>query len=103
MPDYAGDRLQVPPELELAGAKLNTMATTIGDHLNDLKTQLVPLEASWTGDAQPHYQYLQAAWNTAAHGLFGVDGVLGEIASAVNLAWNNYSECEWANVRTWRG
>jgi hypothetical protein len=41
-------------------------------------------------------------WNIAAEGLFGPGGVLGQISSALNLSWNNYSECEWANLRTWR-
>jgi hypothetical protein len=38
------------------------------------------------------------------HGLFGAadqGGVLGEIAAAMNVSWNNYSEAEVANVSTW--
>ncbi|WP_432990758.1 WXG100 family type VII secretion target [Dactylosporangium sp. CA-233914] len=103
MPDIAGSTLQVPPELETAGARMSSTATTISDELIALKAMLAPLEAHWTGTAQPYYEALQAQWNNAARELFGPDGVLGDIASALNLAWRNYSECEWVNTRTWRG
>jgi hypothetical protein len=44
-------------------------------------------------------------WNTAANGLFGSaanEGLLGEIANAMGVAWGNYSDGEWANVSTWK-
>jgi hypothetical protein len=43
-------------------------------------------------------------WNTAATGLFGTaseGGILGEIAAAMNVSWNNYSMAESANASTW--
>jgi WXG100 family type VII secretion target len=103
VPDIQDTRLQVPPELEMAGTTMNNTASTIDGQLNALKSQLVPLQDHWQGAAQQYYEELQAEWNVAADGLFGPDGVLGEIASALNLSWNNYCDCEWANVRTWRG
>ncbi|WP_280897132.1 hypothetical protein [Streptomyces sp. SAI-135] len=45
---------------------------------------------------------MQNGWDLAANGLFGEDGVLGRIAHAMNVNWNNYSDAEWANVSTWR-
>jgi hypothetical protein len=45
---------------------------------------------------------LQGEWNLAADGLFGPTGVLGKIAYSLNLSWANYSDCEWANVKTWQ-
>ncbi|GAA5179197.1 hypothetical protein GCM10023322_08460 [Rugosimonospora acidiphila] len=102
MADPADSNLRVPPELENAGAQLSGTARTIDDQLSTLKNQLVPLQDYWQGPAQSYYQDLQAEWNVAAQGLFGPDGVMGEIASALNLAWNNYTDCEWANVRTWQ-
>ena len=102
MADVDGSNLRVPPELEMAGSTMQGTAGTIDQQLNDLKAKLMPLEDWWTGPAQTYYYALRAEWNVAAEGLFGQNGVLGEIASAMNLGWNNYSDCEWANVRTWR-
>jgi WXG100 family type VII secretion target len=103
MADIMNSRLQVPPELEGAGAMMNRTAATIEGQLITLRGQLVPLEDSWQGPAQDSWHGLQAQWNYAADGLFGPNGVLGAIASALNLSWDNYCDCEWANVRTWRG
>ena len=59
-------------------------------------------QESWTGAAQSYYAGLQTEWNIAADGLFGPNGVLGIIAQTMNLNWNNYTECEWANVQAWK-
>ncbi|MGX9227921.1 hypothetical protein ACWV95_20050 [Streptomyces albus] len=45
---------------------------------------------------------MQNEWDIAAEGLFGYDGVLGRIAHAMNINWNNYSDAEWSNVSTWK-
>lgn len=102
MADPASSHLRVPPELEFAGGQMSTTATTVEGQLNDLKAKLMPLQDYWQGPAQSYYEELQAEWNVAAEGLFGPGGVLGEIAAALNLSWNNYTDCEWANVRTWQ-
>jgi WXG100 family type VII secretion target len=102
MVDVSGAKLVVPPDLETAGQQLNYKAQGIVDMIDGLKKQLDPLAENWTGWTASYYQPLQAEWNMAAEGLFGQDGVLGQIAHALNLTWNNYSECEWANVRTWQ-
>jgi WXG100 family type VII secretion target len=95
------DNLRVPPELEGAGGKMAGHAATIEGYLNTLKGKLDPLKDYWQGPAQQYYQDLQAEWNAAAEGLLGPTGVCGDISSALNLAWNNYTDCEWANVKTW--
>ncbi|WP_422747577.1 WXG100 family type VII secretion target [Micromonospora sp. WMMD1219] len=116
MVDPSGSNLRVPAELELAGQTLNNKAEVIVEQLDTLIRTLSPLldEAAsakydaaaaadgWQGSAQSYYSGLQGEWNIAANGLFGETGVLGVIASALNLSWNNYMEGEWANVRTWR-
>lgn len=102
MPDVIGSKLVVPPELQAAGTELNRQADAIVDMLDALKAKLAPLVDIWTGPAASYYQPLQQEWNIAADGLFGPTGVLGQIASAMNVNWNNYSECEWANVRGWQ-
>ena len=92
----------VAAELESVGTYLNGQATEISDELSQLASYLNQLEAIWQGAASGYYQGLQAEWNIAAEGLFGPDGVLGEIATAMNVSWGNYSDAEWSNSQTWQ-
>ncbi|MFG1885218.1 WXG100 family type VII secretion target [Micromonospora sp. NPDC049102] len=102
MPDPSSSSLRVPLELEMAGSQLNGKAAEIVSELDALKSKLQPLSETWQGDAKTYYEGLQGEWNLAADGLFGPEGVLGLIASALNLNWNNYSRCEWECLNTWR-
>jgi WXG100 family type VII secretion target len=92
----------VATELEGVGTYLTGQATEISDELNQLASYLNQLEVIWQGAASGYYQGLQAEWNIAAQGLFGPDGVLGEIAHAMNVTWANYSDAEWSNSQTWQ-
>ncbi len=97
-------QLMVQEELSGAGQYINNSAQTMADQLNSLIAQLQPIaDGGWTGGASSWYQGLQDEWNYAANGLFGPDGVLGEIAQAMQVNWNNYAEAEWSNVQTWQG
>jgi uncharacterized protein YukE len=103
MPDIDGTPIYVSTELGNAGAWLNTQATTCSEDLSRLKAQLAPLADAWTqSKAADYYQGLQQEWNIAAEGLFGPDGVLGQIAHAMNVNWGNYSDAEWSNIQTWQ-
>lgn len=102
MPDVAGARLVVPSELQAAGTYINGVASVIEGELGALKNLLMPLEDTWIGAAKTYYQGLQSEWNVAADGLFGPTGILGQIAQTMNLNWNNYTDSESANVRTWQ-
>ncbi len=102
MPDVSGTPLVVPPDLETAGTELNKQAQGIADELHDLWQELNPISDLWVGPASSYYQPLMSDWNKAADGLFAPTGVLGQIAHALNMVWNNYSECEWANVKAWQ-
>jgi len=88
--------------LEAVQYWLNDRATIIMDKLQNLARQLDPLEATWSGQAQQYYFGLRQEWNSAASGLLAPDGVLGEIARAMGVVWNNYSQAEWDNARTWQ-
>ncbi|GGK78771.1 WXG100 family type VII secretion target [Mangrovihabitans endophyticus] len=102
MVDPASSNLKVPADLEQAGARLNQMADAITEKLVDLKKRLAPLDETWQDEARERYRHLQNEWDSAADGLFGVnDSVLSAISRTLNVAWDNYSECEWANIRTW--
>jgi WXG100 family type VII secretion target len=92
----------VAADLEGAGPYLNGQAAEISDELNQLASYLNQLQAIWQGRASGYYQGLQTEWNVAAEGLFGPDGVLGEIAHTMNVAWGNYSDAEWSNSQTWQ-
>jgi len=81
---------------------LNDRATIIMDKLQTLASQLDPLEATWSGKARENYFGLRQEWNSAATGLLAPDGVLGDIARAMGIVWNNYSQAEWDNARTWQ-
>ncbi|HEY6494949.1 MAG TPA: WXG100 family type VII secretion target [Trebonia sp.] len=94
--------IAVPTDLEGVGAWLNEQAATISDELLALVHQLAPLQSTWTGQAATYYEGLQAEWNTAANGLFGPDGVLGQIATAMGVNWNNYADAEISNTKTWQ-
>ncbi|MFG2226228.1 WXG100 family type VII secretion target [Streptomyces sp. NPDC048644] len=93
--------LLVRHELQNAGTHINNLSEQIAEELHQLITLLQPIAETWQGDAQVYYEGLQQEWNIAAEGLFGPNGVLGQIAMAMNVNWENYSEAEWANTKTW--
>lgn len=99
-----GTPLLVDESLSGSGTQINAQAQAIVDELNTLYNQLQPLVESWTGQAASYFDPLMQEWNTAATGLFGTaseGGILGEIAAAMNVSWNNYSMAESANASTW--
>jgi WXG100 family type VII secretion target len=102
MADVDSVPIAVPTDLESAGAYINSCASTMADELHTLWTQLESLQSIWTGSAHTYYEGLQQEWNTAAAGLFAPDGVLGQIAGAMNVNWGNYSDAEASNARTWQ-
>lgn len=100
MSSIESSTIVVREELAAAGAAMNGMAQGIADELDQLMRQLAPLQEEWVtpaGGAADKYYDAQLAWNSAAEGLFGPQGVLGEIAARMNVIWNNYAETDWAN------
>jgi uncharacterized protein YukE len=96
--------IMVQQELADAGPYINNQATMISDQLRSLASYLSALPETWRGGASFIYQGLQDDWNAAAEGLFGPAGgvgVLGQIATTMNVAWVNYSDAESANSQTW--
>ena len=103
--DIENSTISVAGDLSGAGSTIIGYSNEISGELQSLVSQLSPLTSStdWQGAANDYYNNLQQEWNIAAAGLFGPDGVLGQIANAMNITWNNYSDAEWANVKTWSG
>jgi len=102
MTNVDGASLMVAAELEGAGAHINGVAAGLADELKSLAAALQPISETWTGTASANYEILQQEWNYAAMGLFGPDGVLGEIAQAMNVNWGNYADAEWSNSQSWQ-
>ncbi|MFI7354878.1 WXG100 family type VII secretion target [Streptomyces avidinii] len=103
MADVDGTPIYVGEGLAAAGGWLNARAGEVSGELQGLKSQLIPLADSWReSHAATYYQDMQNEWDLAANGLFGPDGVLGRIAHAMHVNWNNYSDAEWSNMSTWR-
>ena len=96
--------LLVGDPLSQAGTRINNAAQQIMDELNALYQQLRPLIETWTGPAASYFDPLMQEWNYAATGLFGSadqGGILGQLAAAMNVSWNNYADAESANASTW--
>ncbi|GLZ16201.1 hypothetical protein Acsp04_64360 [Actinomadura sp. NBRC 104425] len=103
MADVDGTQIYVGEGLATAGGWLNGRAAEIEGQLETLLTKLAPLADAWTkSQAATYYQDMQLQWNISAEGLFGPDGVLGQIAHAMNVNWGNYADAEWANIRSWK-
>lgn len=103
MADINSSDIYVGEGLGEAGGWLNGRASQIADELGSLKGRLAPLQDAWNqSQAATYYQDMQQEWNIAAEGLFGPDGVLGEIARALHVNWGNYTDAEWANIQTWK-
>ena len=84
--------------VEGAAADADNVAGHIDRQLDDLRSYLSPLVASWSGQAAGDYQALQSRWDTSAADL---NSVLREIAAALRTAHANYSEAEAANTAMW--
>jgi uncharacterized protein YukE len=103
MADIDSTPIQADPELKDKAHALTTLANECIDTLDGLQRKLRPLAEAWThSQAASYYQGLQQEWNIAVEGLMGPDGVLGQIAHALHISYENYAEAEWANIGTWR-
>ncbi|MET9108265.1 MULTISPECIES: WXG100 family type VII secretion target [Streptomyces] len=104
MPDIEGTPIRVGTDLEGAGTYLNGQAAHIMGELNALRARIQSLIDTWNAQSATDYQMRMHEWDMAAVGLFGSeaeDGVLGEIARAMNVNWGNYVGAEEANIKTW--
>lgn len=103
MADIDGTEIYVGEGLGAAGGWLNGRAGEIEGELQTLMNKLTPLRDSWLkSQAATYYEDLQQEWNIASEGLFGQNGVLGQIAHTMNVNWGNYTDAEWSNIQTWK-
>ncbi len=84
--------------LEAAAGSISTQAGKVQSSLDDLKSYLQPLVATWTGTASEQYQAHQAQWDKAAADL---QSVLAAIGTAVQRAAEDYRDGERNNANRW--
>ncbi|WP_329366236.1 WXG100 family type VII secretion target [Streptomyces sp. NBC_01483] len=103
MPNPDGLPILVTVGLGEAGPTVVNRADDIIDRLNDLKTRLAPLAESWNrSQAAGYYQEQQAKWDQAATALLDPQvGILGDIARALNISYQNSTDAELSNIQTW--
>jgi len=82
---------------ELAAGQQNITGTVnaVNGQLDDLKSFLAPMVATWEGSAAETYNALQRQWDTAAADL---NQVLAQIATAVGTANDAYQQAESTNT-----
>jgi 6 kDa early secretory antigenic target len=85
-------------EIAAASQSINTTSNTLDSLLSDLKSNLAPIGASYTGAASEAWQEKQRQWDTAYADL---RQVLSSIAAAVGQAGENYQATEQANTNRW--
>ncbi|MBV9312133.1 MAG: WXG100 family type VII secretion target [Pseudonocardia sp.] len=85
---------------DLSVAQQNVVGTSqrMTAQLEDLKRFLVPMVASWSGQAADDYQAKQRQWDTAAADL---TSVLARIGTAIGQANEGYQQVEAVNARRW--
>lgn len=86
--------------VETAAGDTDTVASHMDQQLDDLKSYLSPLVATWSGQASTEYQALQSQWDRSASEL---NVILREIANTLRAAHANYTQAERANTAIWAG
>ena len=85
-------------EIAAASQSINSTSNTLDTLLGDLKRNLAPIGASYTGAASEAWQQKQQEWDRAYADL---QQVLSSIAAAVGQAGENYQATENANRNRW--
>lgn len=81
-----------------AAMDTDSIATQISQQLEELKSYLSPMIASWSGEAASEFQALQAKWDNSANDL---NLVLRQISQALRSASEQYQATENANSSLW--
>ena len=84
--------------IEGARADIQTTHNNYTGKLEDLKSYLAPLVASWEGDAATAYQAAQHKWDVAATDL---NQVLAAIGTAVGAGNEGMQQAERSAASSW--
>ena len=94
-----GDMMLVTfAELANAAQTIQSTSNNLNSKLDELKSQLNPIAASWTGTASENYQVQQRKWDQAQTDL---NQVLQAIGKAVEAAHDAYQSTETSNAQAW--
>jgi uncharacterized protein YukE len=101
MVDVVGARIQVPAQLADLPMQVSNTCHQIEDMLTDLNSKLIALEEFWKGNASQGHQTVHREWHVAESNLLTGVGVLGAVARATQVNWQNYVDGEGANTQSW--
>jgi len=82
-----------------AAQSIQRTSANLNTKLADLKSELGPVVAQWTGSASENYQAQQQKWDQAQTDL---NSVLQAIGKAVEQAHDSYTQTETANSNSWQ-
>jgi len=81
-----------------AAAHCGSVANSMNQQLDELKSYLNPLVGTWSGEAAERYRALEAQWERSAGDL---TAVLNQIQKALDNAYQNYMATESKNSKLW--
>ncbi|GAA4000500.1 MULTISPECIES: WXG100 family type VII secretion target [Allokutzneria] len=81
-----------------AQGNIASTSTKLGTQLGELKSDLAPLAASWTGAASDNYKRAQREWDEAAKAL---QEILAKVGVALGHANDNYQDGERKAADLW--
>jgi early secretory antigenic target protein ESAT-6 len=81
-----------------AASSVRSTAGNVQGQLDELRAHVARVAQTWDGAAQQSYQARQAEWDRTAADLHTV---LGQIASALETAAENYQATENKNAGIW--
>lgn len=80
-----------PAELLGLSQQVHGTSGQIDGELAGLRSRVLPISGSWTGQAQDRFQVLYEEWNRSAQGL---QQALGGISQLLSQAGQSYDEAE---------
>jgi WXG100 family type VII secretion target len=84
--------------VEQAGSNITATFNKMTSELDTLKSQLAPLRAAYTGDAQVAWDTVQKDWDTS---MADLAQILSSIGTAVSQAAQDYAETEGGVKKLW--
>lgn len=84
--------------VEMAGTDIGSAANNLETKLNDMDTQLKPLQADWTGEASEAYIVAKAQWTKA---ISEMKALLAEIGQQVIQDSQEARSNETRNKNRW--
>ncbi len=80
-----------PAELISLSQQVKTTAGQVESELASLRSRVLPISATWSGQAQERFQLLYEEWNRSAQGL---QQALAGISALLGQAGQTYDEAE---------